>query len=60
MDEYDVIFRAINTGGSVAILAFAVYLGLSGRVIPSSMLRTVIAETVRQVLEELREHPPKS
>jgi hypothetical protein len=51
--DIQTILTAINTGGLVAALIYGLYLGLSGKVIPVSLLHQIIAQVVEEVLDEL-------
>jgi len=52
------ILTIINTGGLVGALVYGIYLGLSGKVVPVSLLRDVISQVVREVLEQLDDPRP--
>lgn len=53
MEEFDAVLRIVDTGGTVALLLLVVYLGYTGRVVPSSLLQTIISQAVSEVLDEL-------
>jgi hypothetical protein len=53
MDDWQTALTAINTGGLVAALLYGLYLGLSGKVVPASLLRQIISQVVEEVLDEL-------
>lgn len=53
MEEYDAILRLVDTGGTIALLLLVIYLGYTGRVVPSSLLETIIRRVVEDVLDEL-------
>jgi hypothetical protein len=43
----------LNAGGIVALLLITINLLLSGKVVPTAVLKTIIRETVRQVMKEM-------
>lgn len=53
MEEFDAILRIVDAGGTIALLLLALYAIYSGRVVPASLLQTVIERVVSEVLDEL-------
>ena len=42
----------LNSGGIVALLLFNIQLGLTGKVIPSSVVRSIVREVVHVLIDE--------
>lgn len=53
MEEIDAALRLIDTGGTIGLLLLLVYLSFTGRLVSVSLLEKVIAQVVREVLDEL-------
>lgn len=52
----------VNSAGVIGLLVLAVWLGYSGKVVPSSLLDEIVRATVIAILEELEDRrllPPK-
>lgn len=52
----------VNSAGVIGLLSLAIWLGYSGKVIPSALLDEIVRATVLAILEEMEERrllPPK-
>ena len=56
------ILPLINSAGVIGVLVFAVWLGLTGKVVPQSTIEAIVKHTVEAILQEFEERgqlPPK-
>lgn len=53
MEDLTIWLDLVGNLGVIGLLAIAIYLGLTGKVVPSDLLESVIAKVVEDVLDEL-------
>lgn len=55
MEDLTLWLDLVGNLGVIGLLAIAIYLGLTGKVVPSDLLESVISKVVEDVLDELEE-----
>lgn len=53
LEAIDGVLRLIDTGGTIGLLLLLVYLSFTGRLVSVALLEKVIAQVVREVLDDL-------
>ncbi len=53
MEDLSLWLDLVGNLGVIGLLAIAIYLGLTGRVVPADLLESVIAKVVEDVLDEM-------
>lgn len=53
MEDLTNVLALVDTGGTIGLLLLLVYLSFTGRLVSAALLEKVIAQVVREVLDEL-------